>query len=99
MLGVFLPGSPELCHLCVCLGCAVAAAWIDFRMGSAPWRFILFRTIYWHVHPLERKCQMLKAAQSHTSERQISLKYVIVFIVPSKQFYVFSLTKRKRGVP
>lgn len=98
-LGLFLPGSPELSCLCVCLGCAVAAAWIDFRMGSAPWRFILFRTIYWDVHLLERKCQMLKAAQSRKSESQISVKYVILFIVPSKQFYVFSLTKRKRGVP
>lgn len=72
-------------------GCAVAAALIDFSVGSAPWRFILLRAIYWAVHLLERKCQMLKAAQSHKSESQISMKYAIVFIVPSKQFNIFFL--------
>lgn len=70
-------------------GRAVAVALLEFSVGSAPWRFILFRDIYWAVHLLERKRQMLRAAQSHKFESQISVKYVIVFIVPSKQFYIF----------
>lgn len=78
---------PPVSFMCLQPDHAVAVALLGFSVDSAPWRFILFRAIYWAVYLMERKYQMLQAAQGHKSVSHISMKYVIVFIILSKQFY------------